>query len=64
MSWIDKATTQSILAFVFVLFTLALFTIIILQELGGREALFLIIGYLFAWTQMVAIFYFRKKSPG
>lgn len=49
-----------ILALVFVLCTLALFGIIIWRQLGGSEALFLIIGHTAAWVEFVGIFYFRK----
>jgi len=58
-----KATVQGVLAFVFVVFAQALFLLIVLKELGGNEALFLIIGYVFAWVNMIVIYYFRKKPP-
>lgn len=54
---------NTILAFVFVVFTLVLFAIIIFRKLGGDQALFLIIGHVAAWVQMIVIFYFRKKPP-
>ena len=46
------------------LFVLAIFTIVIWKQLGGTEALFAILGYLFAWGNMTVIFYFRKKPKG
>lgn len=63
IKWLDKATTQSILAFIFVLFALVIFAFIVFREIGGDNALFLVIGYIAAWAQMVAIYYFRKKPP-
>ena len=42
----------------------ALITIIIWKELGGKEALFLILGQVLAWGEFVVIFYFRKKPSG
>jgi len=52
-----------ILALIFVLSVMALLFIIICRQLGGDEALFLIIGHTAAWVEMIAIFYFRKKPP-
>ena len=52
-----------ILALVFVLSVMALLFIIIWRQLGGNEALFLIIGHTAAWVEMIVIFYFRKKPP-
>ena len=52
-----------ILALIFVLSVIALFFVIIWRQLGGNEALFLIIGHTAAWIEMVALFYFRKKPP-
>lgn len=49
------------LAVMILLLTGALFAAIILMGIGGQEALFLIIGYLAAWSQMVVVYYFRKK---
>jgi len=42
----------------------ALITIIIWKELGGKEALFLILGQVLAWGEIVVFFYFRKKPSG
>ena len=39
----------------------ALITIVVYKELGGKEALFLILGQVLAWGEFVVIFYFRKK---
>ena len=52
-----------ILALVFVISVMALMFIIIWRQLGGNEALFLIIGHTAAWVEMIVIFYFRKKPP-
>lgn len=52
-----------ILALVFVVCTMALLGIIVWRQLGGNEALFLIIGHTAAWVEMIVIFYFRKKPP-
>lgn len=54
---------NTLLALVFVAFTLALFMLVILRQLGGNEALFAIIGHTAAWVEMVALFYFRKQKP-
>jgi len=52
-----------ILALIFVISVMALLFIIIWRQLGGDEALFLIVGHTAAWVEMIAIFYFRKKPP-
>ncbi|KKN06204.1 hypothetical protein LCGC14_1079690 [marine sediment metagenome] len=52
-----------ILALIFVLVGLAMFSVIVWRQLGGNEALFLIIGHTAAWIEFIAIFYFRKKPP-
>ena len=52
-----------ILALTFVISVMALLFIIIWRQLGGDEALFLIIGHIAAWVEMIVIFYFRKKPP-
>jgi len=52
-----------ILALIFVLSVMALIFVIIWRQLGGNEALFLIIGHTAAWVEMIVIFYFRKKPP-
>ena len=52
-----------ILAIIFVLAVMALLFVIIWRQLGGNEALFLIIGYTAAWVEMIVIFFFRKKPP-
>ena len=57
------AKPNFILALVFVLSVMALIFIIIWRQLGGDEALFLIIGHTAAWVEMIVIFYFRKKPP-
>ena len=52
-----------IMALIFVLSIIALLFVIIWRQLGGNEALFLIIGHTAAWVEMIVIFYFRKKPP-
>jgi len=52
---------NTVLAITFVIATFLLFGFIIYTQLGGKEALFLIIGHTAAWVEMIAIFYFRKK---
>lgn len=52
-----------ILALIFVLSVMALLFVIIWRQLGGNEALFLIIGHTAAWVEIIVIFYFRKKPP-
>ena len=52
-----------ILALIFVISVMALIFTIIWRQLGGNEALFLIIGHTAAWVEMIVIFYFRKKPP-
>jgi len=42
----------------------ALITVIVWRELGGNEALFLILGQVLAWGELVVFFYFRKKPKG
>ena len=49
------------LAIIFVVATFLLFGFIIWNKIGGEQALFLILGHVAAWVEMVAIFYFRKK---
>lgn len=60
---IDWRSTNWILALILVFFTLVLFTVVILERLGGNEALFLIIGHAAAWVEIVVIFFFRKSPP-
>jgi len=52
---------NTVLAIIFVVATFLLFGFVIYTGLGGKEALFLIIGHTTAWVEMIAIFYFRKK---
>ncbi len=52
-----------LLAIVLIVFTLTIFAVVILKQLGGNEALFLIIGHMAAWAQIIIIYYFRKKPP-
>lgn len=54
---------NQLLALVFVISTLVLFGIVLVLRLGGDQALFLIIGHLAAWAEIVAIYFFRKKPP-
>lgn len=59
----DKLMVNLLIGGVLLLFTLALFLMVILTGRGGDEALFLVIGHIAAWAEMVVIFYFRKKPP-
>ena len=54
---------NTLLALIFVVFILFLFGIIIWRQLGGNEALFLIIGHTAAWVEIIAIHYFRRRKP-
>lgn len=56
-----KQTQTFIMALVFVVSILALLFVIVLLEIGGKEALFLIIGHVAAWVEIITIYYFRKK---
>lgn len=56
-------TPNLIIGGTLLIFILILFTIIVFKSLGGDNALFLIIGHIAAWGEMVVIFYFRKKPP-
>jgi hypothetical protein len=47
------------LAFVIVVATFLLFGTIIYLKYGGEQALFLILGHVAAWAEMVVIFFFR-----
>lgn len=60
---VDWKSPNIIIALVFIIFTLLLFTVIVVDRLGGDQALFLIIGHAAAWVEMVAIFFFRKSPP-
>ena len=52
-----------LLALIFGISTMTLFAIVLLRQIGGSEALFLILGHIAAWAEMIVIFYFRKKPP-
>ena len=52
---------RGIIAFTLIAFVMALFSVVIWKQLGGTEALFLIIGHTAAWAELVVFFYFRKK---
>lgn len=56
-----KQTQTFTMGVIFVITIMTLFFLIVLRQLGGREALFLIIGHVAAWLEFVVIFYFRKK---
>lgn len=58
-----KWTINTILALLVIASAIILFSLIVLLGIGGEKALFLILGYLAAWTQMIVIHYFRKR-PG
>jgi len=52
---------RSTIAIGLMVIILAMLAFIIVNRLGGDEALFLIIGHVAAWAEMIVIFYFRKK---
>lgn len=52
-----------ILAVIFVVSIMVMFHIIVIRQLGGNEALFLIIGHAAAWVEMIVIYFWRKKPP-
>lgn len=56
-------TPNLVIGGLLIIFTLTLFTVIIWRNVGGDRALFLILGHIAAWVQMVVVFYFRKKPP-
>jgi len=56
-----KWTINTILALLVIASAVILFSSIVFMGIGGEEALFLIIGYIAAWAQMIVIHYFRKK---
>lgn len=58
-----KWTANFIIALIFIITVMAIFSTIIWRQLGGNEALFAIIGHTAAWVEMIVIFYFRKKPP-
>lgn len=60
---LDWKTPNTIIALVFVAFTLIMFALIVSMRLGGERALFLIIGHTAAWVEIIVIFFFRKKPP-
>ncbi len=49
------------LALVCILFTFALFLIIVLTQRGGDNALFAILGYIGGCMNTIVLFYYRKK---
>ena len=59
--WLNERT---VIGGVLLLFTLVLFAIIIWKGIGGEVTTGAIIGHVAAWTEMVIIFYFRKKVSG
>ena len=54
---------NAILGSLLLIFTFTLFMIIVLKGLGGPEALFLIVGHVAAWAEILIIFLWRKKPP-
>ena len=61
---LDLKSPNFILAITFIVFTMSIFSFVIWRQLGGTEALFLIIGHIAAWAEFIFIFYFRKKPSG
>jgi hypothetical protein len=49
------------LAFVIIISTFLLMGGVIALKLGGEQALFLILGHVAAWAEMVVIFFFRTS---
>ncbi len=58
-----KNKSNAILGALLFVFTFALFMIIVLKGLGGDQALFLIIGHVAAWAEVLVIYLWRKKPP-
>lgn len=58
-----KWTPNFIVALIFIVSIMTIFSVIIWRQLGGNEALFAIIGHTAAWVEMIVIFFFRKKPP-
>jgi len=63
MKGISWKSPNAILGALLLIFTFSLFMIVVLRELGGTEALFLIIGHVAAWAEVLVIFLWRKKPP-
>ncbi len=63
MKGISWKSPNAILGTLLLLFTFSLFMIVVLKGLGGPEALFLIIGHVAAWAEILVIFLWRKKPP-
>jgi len=51
------------LALIILLAVMGLFFVIVCRQLGGDQALFLIIGHVAAWLEIIVIFFWRKKPP-
>jgi len=60
LSW---KSPNIILGMLLLIFTFGLFTFIVYNRLGGDQALFLILGYVAAWAEILIIFLWRKKPP-
>lgn len=56
-----KSTQNFILAIIFILSVLSLFFYIVVNRIGGDEALFLIIGHISGWLAAIVIYHWRKK---
>ncbi len=50
-----------ILAIILLVATLVILGIVVITRIGGDNALYLIIGHLVAWVEIVVIFFFRKN---
>jgi Ca2+/Na+ antiporter len=50
------------IAILFVAMATLLFSFIVLKSLGGEPALFMVIGHVSAWGQMVAMYYFTRRT--
>ena len=64
MKTIDRMTIAGIMAFIMTISAIGLFYVIILNKLGGNEALFAILGYIAGWMSSIVLFLFPKnKDP-
>lgn len=60
---IKWTSPNAILGALLLAFTFTLFLFIVYNKLGGDQALFLIIGHVAAWAEILVIFLWRKKPP-
>lgn len=60
---VDWKSPNLWLALAIIAAALAIFAFVIEQRLGGDQALFLLIGHIAAWVEIIVIFFFRKAPP-